>query len=341
MTFTPLVGHLWLNDRNDDVRFWYEAMTHSNNPAVPVCLLCGSVDVSIRDSLSAGDLLAGWSQDGHHFPTNSVQTLVREGMIHLYECRKCGFQFFNPKLAGGAEFYEHLHAGGPGYYAPNRPEAERNARFSVEHGYHSILDVGCWVGFALDNAKRAGLKTYGVELSRTAAAAAAERGHTIFPVLLENLAPEWEGKFDLISLNQVLEHVPDPVGLVGQCVRFLSPQGAIAIAVPSATGVLRFNPWLPANWPPHHISRWTIKDFHTLAEATHLRVLDTGGNQLLGSELQDNLLQHRRYFRTLQKPYRGLPPFLIKCLGFIYRKTGMKYIFTSQGHSIYCYLGRR
>ncbi len=315
-------------------------MISSSNPAVRACLLCGSGDVSIRHSLSATELLVGWSGDGYDLPPRSSQPLLDEGMIHLYECRECGFQFFNPKLAGDAEFYEHVQTHAMGYYAPNRPENERNVRFALKHGYQSILDVGCGVGFALDAAKRAGLKTYGVELNRAAATTAAERGHTIFPILLENLASEWEGKFDLISLNQVLEHVPDPISIVRQCVRFLSPNGAVAIAVPSATGVLRFTPWLPANWPPHHVSRWKIKNFNTLAEETDLRVLKTGGNQLLGEEFQNILLEHHRLCRTLQKPYRGLPPFLIKCLGFIYRKTGMKYIFTSQGHSIYCYLGR-
>jgi SAM-dependent methyltransferase len=315
-------------------------MTSPGNPATPACLLCGSIDISIRHSLGAGEILACWSQDGRHFPPRSVQILLDEKTVHLYECRECGFQFFNPKLVGSAEFYEELHAQGPDYYAPNRPENERNVRFALKHGYQSILDVGCGIGFALDAAKRAGLKTYGLELSRTAAAAATERGHTIFPVLLENLAPEWEGKFDLISLNQVLEHVPDPAGLVRQCLRFLSPRGAVAIAVPGAAGVLRFTPWLPANWPPHHISWWRIKDFDTLAKAAQLRVLETGGNQLLGSELQNILLEHRRLCQTLQKPYHGPPPFLIKWLRFIYQKTGMKFIFNAQGHSIYCYLSR-
>lgn len=316
------------------------AMTNPGHPVAPACLLCGSKNVSVCRSLTAGNILAGWSQDGLHFSPDSVRTLLDEGVIYLCECDECGFEFFNPKLVGGAEFYEQLHAHGPSYYAPDRPENERNACFAVQHGYHSILDVGCGVGFALDAAKRAGLKTYGLELSRSAAAAAAERGHTIFPVLLENLGPEWEGKFDLISLNQVLEHVPDPVDLVRQCVRFLSPRGAIAVAVPSATGVLRFAPWLPANWPPHHVSRWKIKNFYILAEKTHLRVLKTGGNRLLGSELRNILLGHRQLCQALQKPYRGLPPFLINGLSFSYQKTGMKYIFKAQGHSVYCYLGR-
>jgi hypothetical protein len=118
-------------------------MTNFSNPAVPPCLLCGSGDISARDSMGAEEVLACWSQDGQLFPPRSIQIFLDEGNIHLYECRKCGFQFFDPKLAGGAEFYEQLHAHGPEYYAPDRPEAERNARFAKEHGYHSILDVGC------------------------------------------------------------------------------------------------------------------------------------------------------------------------------------------------------
>jgi SAM-dependent methyltransferase len=310
------------------------------NSRFPACLLCGSNDISVRHSLSAENIVACWLQDGRPLPPLSVQNLQNAGRINLYECRQCGFQFFDPKLAGDEEFYDGLHANRSDYYAPDRPENQRNTEFALEHGYQSMLDVGCGVGFALDTAKRAGLKTYGIEMSRAALAVASAKGHTVFPVLLENLAPEWEGKFDLISLNQVLEHVPDPVVLVRQCVRYLSARGAIAIAVPSAAGVLRFAPWLPANWPPHHISRWRIDDFVVLAKRTNLRVSKTGGNQLLGSELQSSLMEHLRNCRTLQKPYRGLPPFLINLLGFAYRKTGMKHIFKSQGHSIYCFLTR-
>lgn len=304
----------------------------------PNCLLCGSSRIAIHHSLPAEDIFKLWAQAGHHFSAAVTQPLLDEGTVHLYDCLACGFQFFNPSLAGGAEFYEQLHADGDGYYARNRPENERNVRFALQKGYRNILDVGCGPGFALDAAKQAGLETFGIELSRTAAAAAAERGHMVFPVLLENMEPAWEGKFDLISLNQVLEHVADPPGLVRQCVRFLSPRGAIAIAVPSATGVLRFTPWLPPNWPPHHLSRWRTKDFDTLARQTGLSVLKTGGNRLVGTELEMNLLEHRKFCQALGKPHHGLSPRAIKALSFLYRKLGMKYFFPSQGHSIYCYL---
>jgi hypothetical protein len=98
---------------------------------------------------------------------------------------------------------------------------------------------------------------------------------------------------------------------------------------------------LEANWPPHHLSRWRAKDFYQLAKRTGLRVIKTGGNQLRGAELQMNLLGHRQLCQTLQKPYRGLPPWAIKTACLLYRKTGLKYLFASQGHSIYCFLERQ
>ena len=262
-------------------------------------------------------------------------------MIHLYDCLQCGFQFFNPKLAGSAEFYEQIAAGGEGYYAPDRPENERNVRYAVKRGCRNILDIGCGTGFALDAAKRQGLETFGIELSRSAADLAASRGHRIFPVPLEEMEPALEGKFDLISLNQLLEHVPDPLALIQQCRRFLSSSGVIAIAVPGATGILRFSPWLHSNWPPHHLSRWRRRDFHTLAQKTGLRVIKTGGDQLLGSFVELILSGHRQRCQALGKPYHGLPPFGIKLISQVYRKTGLKRVFMSQGHSLYCFLERQ
>jgi SAM-dependent methyltransferase len=303
------------------------------------CLLCGSGRYSIHSSLSAQDLLKCWAVGGHQFSPDVTQPLLEAGKIHLYECRDCGFHFFDPELAGGAKFYEQLHAHSEGYYAPNRPENERNANYAVQHGNRRILDIGCGSGLALDVAKRAGLETFGIELSATAAAAAARGGHTIFPVLLENLDSAWEGKFDLISLNQLLEHVPDPVALVRQCTRFLSPRGSLAIAVPGRETILRLHPWLETNWPPHHLSRWRKQDFHLLAQRTGLQVVETGTDQLLGSAIQSFLLEHRQRCRVLGKPYRGLPSPGIRAVAQIYRKTGLKYL-VHRGQSIYCFLTR-
>jgi SAM-dependent methyltransferase len=309
--------------------------------ATPSCFLCRSQDAETIQSLSLDQLITLWQLGGVQFSKESRAGLNCVEELQLFRCRQCGFHFFDPQLGGGEKFYSELHAQMPGYYAPARPENERNARFAQEHGLRNILDIGCGTGFALDAARKRGLESYGIELNPAAATEAQSRGHTIFSVVLEKLDPDWHGHFDLISLNQLLEHLPHPVTFVKNCVRFLSSKGVIAIAVPSSEGVLRWHPWLAANWPPHHLSRWRRQDLYSLSEHCQLAVIKTGGNQLLGSELEANLLGNRDCCLALGKSYGGPSPAVIKLLAFLYRKTGMKYIFRSQGHSIFCFLKRK
>src|SRR5262245_8959481 len=134
-----------------------------SKPYLPVCLLCGSDSCVVHHSLTSDELLKCWALAGYVLNARVAEPLVNEAVISLYRCAECGFQFFNPQLAGSAEFYENLHASSSDYYASDRPENERNARFAVRHGLKKILDVGCGTGFALDTARRYGLETFGLE----------------------------------------------------------------------------------------------------------------------------------------------------------------------------------
>jgi SAM-dependent methyltransferase len=307
----------------------------------PACFLCRASNPEVSNTLKTEQIIKLWLLSGVKFSDEALGNLRRVEDVHLFHCRNCGFEFFDPNLVGNDRFYAELHAQLPGYYSPARPENERNARFAQERGFRTILDVGCGTGFALDAARERGLQTYGLEITASAADDARARGHTVFSLLLHELSAEWDGQFDLISLNQLLEHVPDPVVLVKDCVRLLSPRGVIAIAVPSSEGVLRWHPWLAANWPPHHLSRWRSKDFYSLGKRSDLVVVKTGGNQLLGSELEGNLLANREHHLVVGKHYRGPSAAVIKLLCFLYRKTGMKFLLRSQGHSIFCFLERK
>jgi SAM-dependent methyltransferase len=314
-----------------------------NSPELlgPRCFLGCPVDAEILETLTVSELLTVWRLTGVRFSDESLGTLMSVELVHLYRCPACGFQFFDPRLAGDDRFYSELHAQMAGYYAPARPENERNAQFAQAQGFQTVLDVGCGTGFALDAARRRGLQTFGLELTASAAEEARSRGHTVFSVLLHELDSKWEGRFDLISFNQVLEHVPDPIGLIKQCVRLLSPHGVITIAVPNAEGVLRWHPWMALNWPPHHISRWRQRDLQTLSERCDMTVVKSGGNHLLGGELEGTLLANREHCLALGKDHRGASPAIIKLLAFLYRKTGMKHVFRSQGHSTFCFLQRK
>jgi len=70
---------------------------------------------------------------------------------------------------------------------------------------------------------------------------------------IENL--DLSGTFDLVILNQVLEHIRNPLGLMENLKRNLNPHGRILIAVPNRRG---FHNDARVYWPDHgkHYFLW-------------------------------------------------------------------------------------
>jgi SAM-dependent methyltransferase len=287
--------------------------------------------------LNGREIRALWRELGKEFPPEALVGIYDDSNIILWRCAVCGFEFFDPSLAGNSLFYQCLESSE--YYSPGRPEFERTTRFAVERGLANVLDIGCGAGDFLDLARAAGLRTFGLELNPTAAAKARAKGHQIFDRLLHEVpADACPGGFDLITLFQVLEHVPDPVGIIKQASAQLKQGGYISIAVPSKTGTYRFLPWDPAQWPPHHVSRWSLPDFEILAKQTNLRLVESGGDILLGNGIEQTLLNHARLASALGKRPRTKPSSWPGLVSWIYRKTGMKFIAPRWGPSIFGYL---
>jgi SAM-dependent methyltransferase len=301
------------------------------------CLLCSSPQLETQASLSGQEIRSLWRELGQEFPPEALAGVGENSRVILWRCVACGFEFFDPALAGNSLFYQCLQSGA--YYTPGRPEFRRTVRMAVNAGLTNVLDVGCGAGDFLDVARMAGLQTFGLELNPSAAAQAAAKGHAIFDRLLAEVpADACPGGFDLITLFQVLEHVPDPVGILKQASARLKPGGYVSIAVPSKCGLYRLLPWDPSQWPPHHISRWCRSDFNTLSKQTGLRVVDSGGDILLGSAIEQTLRLRQRLASALGKsppvPAGSWPAII----SWIYRKSGMKFIFPRWGSSVYAHL---
>ena len=64
-----------------------------------------------------------------------------------------------------------------------------------------------------------------------------------------------DGIFDAVVCSEVLEHVPDDAGVVGEIARLLKPGGVAALTVPCANypGL-----WDPANWLRERLWAWGI-----------------------------------------------------------------------------------
>jgi SAM-dependent methyltransferase len=93
-----------------------------------------------------------------------------------------------------------------------------------------LLDVGCGTGWLADH-----FADYsGLDGSPDAVAAAAERGRNVQLHDVAEPLPLPDASFDGVVMKDLLEHVPDPVALVGEVRRVLRPGGRVFASSPDA-----------------------------------------------------------------------------------------------------------
>lgn len=162
-------------------------------------------------------------------------------------CRRCGLLQTNPRpTAEGLQrfyaqhyrtFYQGVRKPSDEYVAANRKDVR--LAYTVDFlqralalgERHSILDYGCGEGSLFVALRRAGYagQLVGVEADPEFGRYAAERGRATVHARLDDV-----GAVDAVVVNHVLEHIPDPVGLLRSLARHLNPGGAIYVDVPDA-----------------------------------------------------------------------------------------------------------
>lgn len=117
--------------------------------------------------------------------------------------------------------------------------AERRAHLAMIRRYAALparprlLDVGCALGFMLHEAKAVGWEPMGVETSPFAAKYAAEHNDCRVITGTLNQAHFEDNSFDVITLMDVIEHVPEPRELMVEVHRILRPGGVVFMVTPN------------------------------------------------------------------------------------------------------------
>jgi SAM-dependent methyltransferase len=141
----------------------------------------------------------------------------------------------------------------------------------------SILDLGCWVGFLLAEARERGWREQvGIEPSAFASAYARDR--LGLDVRTDDLftAQLPEHSFDAIVLGDVIEHLPRPGEALDRIAALLKPGGVAWLALPDAGS--RVARTLRARWwsvIPTHVQYFTRGSIATLLERHGYEPLET------------------------------------------------------------------
>lgn len=106
----------------------------------------------------------------------------------------------------------------------------------LPEGRIEVLDVGCGDGRLLDIFLRHPLRdwvTSGVEIGSVGARAAAAKGHEVLSGDFMKLDTQaWEGRFDLVLMHQVIEHVHDPKRAIEKIAALMRPGGVLSVETP-------------------------------------------------------------------------------------------------------------
>ena len=95
-----------------------------------------------------------------------------------------------------------------------------------------VLDIGCSSGFFLSIAQKLGMDAFGIEPNQLEAAYAQRNGINVLGSSISSL--DHNQSFDLITLWDVLEHIPNPVDYIQSLIKYLNPNGLIFVQVPSS-----------------------------------------------------------------------------------------------------------
>jgi 2-polyprenyl-3-methyl-5-hydroxy-6-metoxy-1,4-benzoquinol methylase len=216
--------------------------------------------------------------------------LIKKDGWGIVQCRECSLVFVgNPP---SDEERAKLYSFDAGYHQDlasdaerekwHQHEAERNFRTLSEHVRQGrLLDIGCSTGLFLRLATGAGWPARGLEYSPDSANVARTQ-HNLEVDCGEMTPTRYpEGAFDVVTLWDVVEHLPDPNGAIGMISRIVADGGILILKTPNADGlfpqVSRYFVKLLGFWrhpePPEHLFQFSEKTLRRMTEAHGFEVL--------------------------------------------------------------------
>jgi SAM-dependent methyltransferase len=130
----------------------------------------------------------------------------------------------------------------------------------------AILDVGCGSGTMLGHLRRHG-RPRGIDADAEAIRFCRARGIAEVAHVPAGPLPFADGEFGLVCALDVLEHIPDDRGALGEMARVLAPGGTALLTVPAFPAL-----WGAQDEVSHHVRRYRERELRELVAAAGLEL---------------------------------------------------------------------
>lgn len=213
------------------------------------CFYCKSLFVNPRP---AENSLAALYQDYlTHKPTQKEKVFTSESLfwklVRGYLANSLGLNFDKKSLNMGYILFSLIP---PLRYKLNR--FGRNLTIKNFRNKGKLLDLGCGAGEFLHIAQQMGFDSYGCDFDPIIIKQCENKGLNVRLGGLESYNDE---TFDVITMNQVIEHVVDPQQTIKECFKKLNNNGCLWIGTPNpqAIGAQVFGKSWAGLHPPYHL----------------------------------------------------------------------------------------
>ena len=185
----------------------------------------------------------------------------------LVKCENCSF-VFSKKIPSNKELSDHYEGySRDDYLSPitiTRYE-ELLDKMEAFRKTGKLLDVGCGIGYFLDQAKKRGWHVYGTEYTDTAVQICESKGIQMQQGPL-NIAHYNKEEFDVVTSFEVLEHINNPIEEIENFKALLRPGGCLYLTTPNFNSLLRYRLKEEYNVIayPEHLSYYTPKTLRKL-----------------------------------------------------------------------------
>jgi SAM-dependent methyltransferase len=237
----------------------------------------------------------GKFKDKSNGKNHSGRILDSKSGFDVIECDVCEFKHIIP--IPNSEELKNLYE--EKFYSSEKPEYFKNVQEDLQwweltyRNYYKmlekycqknkrkLLEIGSGPGYFLKTGKKLGWDALGFEPSKQAYEYSKKLGVKVVNNFFdEKSANKYAGQFDVVYIDTVIEHLPDPISLLKNARKTLKPGGIIFITTPSDYNPLQtilrkdlgFKPWWV--FPPQHINYFDFDSIKKLVKRVGFNVLD-------------------------------------------------------------------